>query len=70
MVQVGVDLVWGLWGLKPPYPLELHGVNREGEERRKKEIKKKRGTRGRQKIAPKIHHSCVHPSRQCLHAHF
>lgn len=34
MVQVGVDLVWGLWGLKPPYPLELHGVNRLEEDRR------------------------------------
>lgn len=31
------------WGLKPPYPPKLHGVNREGERGREKKRKRKNG---------------------------
>jgi hypothetical protein len=30
-------------GAQAPYPIELHGVNREGEERRKKRDKEEEG---------------------------
>lgn len=39
---LGADPVWGLWGLKPPYPPEFYGVKRGGRGK-KREMNKKKG---------------------------